>query len=485
TLNCVQTKDPQPPKLWEGVRDAKEGEGGVAPQLAPLINKISGQDDCLYLNVSTNNLRGKKAVMVWIHGGGFTNGSGSAEFYRPDYFMQHDVVFVSINYRLGMLGFLNMDIENCSGNQGLKDQVMALRWVQKNIEAFGGDQNNVTIFGQSGGSASIHYLLISPLAKGLFHKAIAQSGVGINPWAFQNSNKENAMKVAAELGCASSNKEEIAQFLRSVPAEKILVAQNKVFDEHPFKLEFHFVPTVDNKCPNPFLPKPLSEMIESGVDVPLIIGYTSDEGIFALGSLTLNSGEGISKLLDNFEECLSKDLKINLSTASKFSKEVREFYFGENVTKSEQDNFVQYKGDTQFVTYWKSDCRNRVQHIYTNFRIVQNFPLCYSFIILTCACHAEDMAHMFYKASLPSEMQLQKGSGDYLIMQRITRMWTDFAKTGNPTPKIDDLIKCKWSAYNSDNKCCQHISDDFKTENSFEEISWKLWGPIYRKYKLF
>lgn len=487
----LRFKDPQPPKNWEGVRDATK-EGSVAPQFGSPVSEFIGHDDCLFLNVSTNNLKGKKAVMVWIHGGGFTNGSGNAEFYRPDYFMQHDVVFVSINYRLGMLGFLNMDIENCSGNQGLKDQVMALRWVQNNIEAFGGDKSNVTIFGESAGAASVHYLCISPLAKGLFHKAIAQSGVSINPWAFQNSNKENAMKVAVELGCTSSNREEIAEFLRSLPAEQILKAQNKVFDEHPFKLEFNFVPTVDSKCPNPFLPKPLSEMIENGVDVPLIIGHTSDEGIITLGSSSVTIEEKIKKLLDNFEAGLSKDLKITSSDAAKFSKDVKQFYFGESGNnKSELDNVVQYKGGAMFLSgIWQiieKQLQKKTPTFLYKYSNILDFSLVQMFFKLNVkgACHADDITHMFYKAMLPPNMQLREGTKDYLIMQRVTRMWTDFAKTGNPSPKTDDLIKSKWSPYNSDKKCCYHIVENFKIEENYKEKSWDLWKPILQKYKLF
>jgi acetylcholinesterase len=124
-------------------------------------------------------------VMVWLHGGGFFAGSGNAEMYGPEFLLDHDVIVVTINYRLGTLGseficaqakekiiaicnlgFLNLGTQEVSGNFGLKDQVAALKWVKNNIQSFGGDPNNVTLFGESGGGTSIHYLLISPLAKG-------------------------------------------------------------------------------------------------------------------------------------------------------------------------------------------------------------------------------------------------------------------------------------------------------------------------------
>ncbi|XP_033219251.1 juvenile hormone esterase-like [Belonocnema kinseyi] len=120
--------------------------------------------------------------MVWIHGGGFVFGSGNADLYGPDFLVRKEIVLVTINYRIDVLGFLNLGLETAPGNQGLKDQVMALKWVKDNISNFGGDPNNVTIFGESAGSASVHYLTQSALAKGLFHKAIAQSGTALNPW---------------------------------------------------------------------------------------------------------------------------------------------------------------------------------------------------------------------------------------------------------------------------------------------------------------
>lgn len=141
--------------------------------------------------------------MVWIHGGGFVNGSSSTIFYGPDFLVEKDVILVSINYRLGIFGFLSLNDPKVGipGNAGLKDQTMALKWIKANIEHFGGDPKNITIAGESAGGASIHYHLISELSKGLFQKAIVQSGVALNPWAMAPSNyKEYLNKLASLLG---------------------------------------------------------------------------------------------------------------------------------------------------------------------------------------------------------------------------------------------------------------------------------------------
>lgn len=135
---------------------------------------MTGSDDCLYLNIYTTELKPEvpRAVMVWIHGGAFYSGSGNDDIYGPDYIVEKNVVLVTINYRVGIIGFLNLDDEEAPGNQGLKDQVMALKWVKRNIEKFGGDPSNVTIFGESAGSASVHYLTLSPLAQGIIFERL-------------------------------------------------------------------------------------------------------------------------------------------------------------------------------------------------------------------------------------------------------------------------------------------------------------------------
>jgi len=174
---------PQPAPEWEGVRDALE-YGPTCPKgpypdfIAPLLvePEIPGED-CLNLNVWTPALDGDpRPVLVWIHGGGFTNGSGAVSTYDGTRFARDGIVFVSINYRLGADGFLLL--EDAPANRGLLDQIAALRWVRENIAAFGGDPQAVTIAGESAGAMSVTTLLSMPVAEGLFQRAIAQSGGG-------------------------------------------------------------------------------------------------------------------------------------------------------------------------------------------------------------------------------------------------------------------------------------------------------------------
>ncbi|XP_011630104.1 esterase E4-like [Pogonomyrmex barbatus] len=226
----LRFKDPVPPEAWSENRDASK-YGNVAVQYNIFDGTIIGDEDCLYLNVYNTDLElsQKRAVMVWIHGGGFFMGDGNPSIYGPDFIIRKDVVLVTLNYRLGVLGFLNLNDEVATGNQGLKDIVMALKWVQKNIAKFGGDPKNVTIFGESAGGAIVHYLTLSPLTEGLFHKAIAHSGVVVNPWAYDDLMTKDTMlgfDLVKKLGKITLDPKVAYEFLKTVDA-KLLIETEK------------------------------------------------------------------------------------------------------------------------------------------------------------------------------------------------------------------------------------------------------------------
>ena len=218
----LRFRSPQPAPAWEGVLDANTfGDRCMQKGIMDLADPPGESEDCLYLNVWRPAKSGRFPVMVWIHGGGYTGGSGNLLGDRLS--QAGDVVVVSINYRLNIFGFLahpelrKADPHNATGGQGSLDQVAALKWVQENIENFGGDKNNVTIFGESAGGWSVCTMLATPLARGLFHRAILESG-GCEISRDLEEGYTFTREVAAALGCEFDD----VQCLRALSAEELL-----------------------------------------------------------------------------------------------------------------------------------------------------------------------------------------------------------------------------------------------------------------------
>jgi para-nitrobenzyl esterase len=281
-LGDLRFRRPEPAEPWSGVRDASRF-GSSAPQTKLQIDFLPGMDvgeqseDCLYLNVFAPAAGGAhRPVLVWIHGGAFTIGSGSQALYdvRP-IVRRGDVIVVTVNYRLGALGFLHLaelcgeDFEGAA-NAGILDQVAALEWVRDNIAGFGGDPGNVTIFGESAGGMSVGTLLGMPAARGLFQKAIAQSGAAHSANDARSATRV-AQMVCEELGLAPGD----GAGLRRTPVGEILAAQARCAARTQSEQLLPFRPVVDGRV----LPEPPIDAVRGGLsrDVAVIAGFTRDE----------------------------------------------------------------------------------------------------------------------------------------------------------------------------------------------------------------
>ena len=240
----LRWRPPQAPAAWHGVLRADHfghpcmqpvNRGRFGPWTPPFNNQLQPSEDCLYLNIWTTAKKNSKhlPVMVWIYGGGFVTGAGSVAIYNGAALARKGVVVVNCNYRLGPFGFLALpeltkeSPHHSSGNYALLDQIAALRWVQQNIAAFGGDPNNVTIFGQSAGASSVWLLTQSPLAEGLFQKAIIMSGAATIP--APSITADRTLASAEQQGVTFADRLQVHSLaaLRAVPAEKIMQVSGK------------------------------------------------------------------------------------------------------------------------------------------------------------------------------------------------------------------------------------------------------------------
>ena len=325
---------PKPVEKWDGSRDATE--------FGPNCLQAGGgnvSEDCLYLNVwKPTSSKGPFPVMVWIHGGAFQFGTGSDEGYDGTKFAESDVVLVTINYRLGIVGFfahpaLSEEAEHgVSGNQGIHDQLAALRWVQENITAFGGDPDNVTIFGESAGSMSVCYLVATPLSKGLFHKAIGQSGGCFNKHPTLDDELDDPESTSGEIaggghavgeavakiyGTTKEGKEALVEMRSKTPLE-LATALYQSQRSMPWRSVY-----VDGHL----FPDQMRNLVASGRGnvVPSIAGSNTDEGTTLYWglpenelevwkeSIRANMGEEVA---DEFIELYLGDAKESTKTAS-------------------------------------------------------------------------------------------------------------------------------------------------------------------------
>jgi len=320
-------KAPQLAEKWEGVKQATE----FAPAPFQGGNPPSGKsEDCLYLNVwaPVKSAKEKLPVLVWIYGGGFSFGSTAEPVSNGEKLAKKGVVLVSIAYRVGQLGFLahpELSAENpnhVSGNYGLLDQIAGLKWIQKNIAAFGGDPDKVTIFGESAGGISVSMLCASPLAKGLFHGAISQSGGSFGPPRPTTYPGENLklLKMAENEGLAYVEKAGVSSIaeLRGIEADKLPGGWGMG----------SAWPIIDGYV----IPDDQYKLYQAGKynDVPILIGYNSDEGAsFSREKTPEEYIAGVEKRYGKFADTLIKAYPVGENTVPKTARDLaRDAAFG-------------------------------------------------------------------------------------------------------------------------------------------------------------
>lgn len=384
--------------------------------------------------------------MFWIHGGAYMSGSGNTTLYGPDFLIQHDVVIVTINYRLEVLGFLCLDTEDVPGNAGMKDQVAALRWVKNNIIYFGGDPNNITIFGESAGASSVSYHLISPMSKGLFKRAILQSGSCISRRTRVLEPRQRAIELARQLGCNSTNDKDLYIFFLNAPVKSLVRTKVPITmaEEHHLQLHFYFS-VVDEKLfgnEERFFFGDIFKKLENEIDDSheILVGYTRDEGHLSFANKPLS--EIIHKFTKYLESFVPMSLVFDcpVSKQLQIGRKIKKFYFGnQRITEDNIGlllNFFSWCSFNFDVMQWVKFYAKKSNKIYlykfncTSERNIMSRVIGVKKEIVNrpVVCHTDDLMYIFdvKLANIP----IDKSSASYKMIQNTTTLWTNFAKYG-------------------------------------------------------
>uniref|UniRef100_UPI00398F8674 fatty acyl-CoA hydrolase precursor, medium chain-like n=1 Tax=Pristiophorus japonicus TaxID=55135 RepID=UPI00398F8674 len=429
---------PQAAEAWTGIRQATNHAPGCL-QDAKLMDLIKDfikvsvppstfTEDCLYLNVYTpvrpKDTNKRLPVMVWIHGGAFV--LGDALLYDGSALAAYeDVVVVVVQYRLGLLGFLSTGDEHLPGNWGLLDQVAALKWVQENIESFGGDPGSVTIFGESAGGMSVSLHIVSPLSAGLFHKAISESGTSLIKTAKDPDPKSFARIIANMTGCDSDHSWEIVDCLRKRSEEEILNLTSSTV--------FHSLLVVDGF----FLPRDPEQLIEAGEvnSVPYLLGVNNHECGWMLAKMLNPPGweEGMDR-----ETSMSAFKIIKLLNEEGHLQQAFDEYMGDTQDKIEiRDRQLELMGDvlmlvpTVRAARFHRDVGNSV-FLYE----FQHRPSIYgtSRPEFVKSDHGDELGFVFGAAFWSGDLVLLANVTDEELVLSRTMMayWANFAKKGDP-----------------------------------------------------
>ncbi|XP_076286448.1 cholinesterase-like [Lasioglossum baleicum] len=425
----------RPPVLiqpWTEVFDATE-EGPTCPQFDTLFDKNTymGDEDCLNLNVYTPMLdfnstttTKKYPVIVWIYGGGFSQGYKNQSVYGPDFFIEEGAIVVCANYRIGFLGFLNLGLPEAHGNAGMMDQVLALKWVQKNIAKFGGDPNNVTIMGESAGSSSVTLHELSPQSKGLFHKSIGQSGAPLillsqSPFAALVS----AFKLASLLGFYTLDRRQLLEFYRKANVHDLVMKTSNmyIFSDvitRPFQPSIED-PRVAN-ADEIFLSEcPITLMMEGQIHKgPKMLGFNTNE-LYTFADRT-----GIPQLLDLF---LPYDVMVVI---------VRELaQIITNITMTAETEMTQ-----RFFAAHNND-----QPVYYNILTYIGFPHHeLTFLPVQRTAHGDDLGLLFNNHQYGLTNSTDPNDPLNVFRRKYAKMIVNFATGGNPTPISNNPVEAIW-----------------------------------------
>lgn len=444
----LRFRDPQPPEKWTEVIDATfEPPSYCFSHPGVLMN--SGQENAGVLNVYVpfNASCELLPVLVFLHGGGFQMGSSRTDFYGADYFMEKDVVLVTLNYRVGPFGFLSLNDPalEVPGNAGLKDQNFALKWIQKNIASFGGNHNNVTLFGDGAGGAATHYHMISDQSKGLFQKAIIMSGCAFNKtWSLAAPN-DYAQRLGRKVGWdGTGGDSKLLEVLEGADPHDLVQhsTPNGLLTEQEFSefLIFAFCPVIEPYVTDKtFISKDSILMARDAWSkyVSIIIGAASLEGAFAT---IFDRSESFIDVFENASYFAPhRELGMKVTEAARFGTRIKKVYFEyAHLTNTNYELFCQFSSDRHFWHGIQNVVKARVNSDATGKNFLYRFDASTELNILKKynklddypgASHGDTTFYLFSSIFLspPSPESIE-----FKMIQKMISLWTNFAINGDP-----------------------------------------------------
>ena len=470
-LGDLRFRAPRPPQPWTEPADASSF-GTACPQPPvpnfPMNLGARQDEDCLKLNVwapSGTQPGDAKPVMVWVHGGAYVLGSGGQPYYNGRRLAHSgDVVVVTLNYRLGVFGFL--DVPGFDSNVGLRDVLAALRWVRDNIAAFGGDPGRVTVFGESAGAGIVTTLLGIPAARGLFAGAIAQSSPATSVY-----DRGRAELVTGEvmefLGIRRGDEHHLAD----VPVPVLIAATKKVFDEVPVRNpgRLAFVPIVDGEL-LPDYPVTLARRGRTH-PVPLIIGTNKNEAaLFRLmrSPLLPITPRAITSM---FDQIAGEQPDLQLPTEEKLGSA-----YG---AKKGSARGLSIASDVGFrmPSVWLAEGHNAVAPVYM-YRFDYASPLMK--LLLVGAAHAAELPYVWGTLGVPQDMTLKLGGAKTAkaVSKRIRGRWVNFAATAKPAGLPGEP---EWTPYQDSDRACLIIDHRDRIVHDVDAEIRTAWGtaPVH------
>ncbi|XP_066153999.1 carboxylic ester hydrolase-like [Euwallacea fornicatus] len=486
----LRFQPPVKPDSWTDILDGSKDSPAclfVGSYEGDPIPTYGYSEDCLYINVYSPipaNSSARLPVMFWIYGGGFIVGTGDFSFTDPTALLEENVIVVTFNYRLDIFGFLSTEDSVVPGNAALKDQRAALIWTKENIAFFGGDPMDVTIFGESAGAISVGYHIISPMSRNLFQGAIMQSGTALVNYQ-QANPRAIALEVARQVDPTitdESSSETIKEVLQVADAQLLI---NVSLAMHSYTAPFIPIIEVEEHNPTPFISRPLYEEIAIGnvTNVPIIIGTNSEEQLTAVK--TMEDVDNLAQYYDANPILLlpNMNLKDDVSNDT-VTKLIKEAYAENDTFQHDPGSLIRLLSDSTFV-------RAALKHAVLQSERSNVYFYEFSFVGTRSAerlkipgCgevgHADEVGYLFNISTKPIETE-----ADYLTRSRLVKLWTNFAKTKNPTPGDDSaelLQNVIWEPLDKDNLQYLDIGENLELKYHREAETTAFWDSLWEDY---